>query len=121
LCIQCKSKSADEANTIGTTGNPAIDAITEQIQDHPETRNFTCSVLNCFMTTRLMTSDTGYRQCDEAGFHQSPGSSPVGRCLPGPQSIRPGLKTMQRLLFYTRIVIRTKLKLSEFQTDPQTI
>ena len=116
LCIQCKSKSNDEANSIGTTGNPAIDAITEQIQDHPEDPQLYLQRAQLFYDNQAydqaILDIANVMKLDSTNLRAHHLLADV--YLDHNQSAL-ALKTMQRAAALYPDSIRTKLKLSEFQ------
>jgi tetratricopeptide (TPR) repeat protein len=116
LCIQCKSKSGDEANSIGTTGNPAIDAITEQIKDKPDDPQL------YLQRAQLFYENQAYDQAiqDIAQVMKLDSTNLKAHHLLADAYLDHNqsalaLKTMQRAVALYPDSIRTKLKLSEFQ------
>jgi len=115
LFIQCKTKS-DDTNAIGPTGNPVIDAISDDIKQHPEDPNLYLKRAQIFYDNKaydqavqdlanVMKLDSTNLRAHHllADVYMDHNQSSLA------------LKTMQRAVALYPDSIHTKLKLTEFQ------
>lgn len=114
--LQCKQKSSSDVNDIGPTGDPTIDAITDEIRKHPDDAQLYLKRAQVFYDhqaydqsiqdlARVMKLDSTNLRAHHllADAYMDSNQSNMA------------LKTMQRAAALYPDSIRTKLKLSEFQ------
>jgi len=113
---QCKQKSAGDTDSMGPTGDPVIDGITEEIKQHPDDAQLYLQRAQIFYDhqaydqavqdlARVMKLDSTNLRAHHllADAYMDSNQSNMA------------LKTMQRAVALYPDSIRTKLKLSEFQ------
>jgi tetratricopeptide (TPR) repeat protein len=116
LFLQCKSKSGDESNSIETTGNPAIDAITKQIKDKPEDPQLYLQRAQLFYDNQAYDQATqDLAQVMKLDSTNLRAHHLLADVYMDHNQYAMALKTMQRAAALYPDSIRTKLKLSEFQ------